>query len=65
MPGWEQLKRHQKEILLLVDVLGKTYDEAALILNISWQEIAQNLAMGRRILARSIHAEIVPCVKET
>jgi DNA-directed RNA polymerase specialized sigma24 family protein len=64
MPGWKQLKRHQKELLLLVDVLGKTYDETALILNISWQETIQNLARGRHMLTISMHAEIVPCVKE-
>lgn len=64
MPGWKQLTRRQKEILLLIDVLGKTYQDAAFILSNSRQEIVQNLAMGRRNLARSMPVKIVPREKE-
>jgi len=64
IPGWEQLDRCEQEALLLVDVFGKTYLDAALILSNSWQEICQNVAMGRRSLARSMPTKIVPCEKE-
>lgn len=58
IPGWKQLKRGEREVLLLVDVLGKSYQDAASILNTSWQEIVQNVAKGRLRLARRIHAKI-------
>lgn len=63
IPGWEQLKCHEREALLLVDVLGKSYQDAAFILNSSRDEITQNVASGRRHLTRSIHPEMAPCVK--
>lgn len=64
LPGWKQLKLGEQEVLLLVDVLGKSYQDAAFILNNSWREIVQNVATGRLRLARSIHAKIVPREKE-
>lgn len=57
IPGWNLLECQQKEVLLLVDVLGKTYQEAAYIVNSSCEELVKAIAMGRRSLALSLHAE--------
>lgn len=58
IPGWKQLERCQQEALLLVDVLGKSYPEAAFVLHCSWRELVQNVALGRCFLSMSSHSEI-------
>ncbi len=65
LPGWKQLKRGEQEVLLLVDGLGKSYQDAAFILNRSLREIARIMALGRRGLARSTYTEIALIEKET
>lgn len=62
IPGWKQLEHCEQAALLLVDVLGKPYLEAAFVLNCSWRNLVQNVAIGRRSLSRSIHAEITQSV---
>lgn len=62
IPGWKQLECCEQEALLLVDVLGKQYLEAAFVLNCSWHELVQNVAIGRRSLARNIHSEMTQSV---
>lgn len=48
--GWEELKRCEQEILLLVDVFGKSYPEAARIMERSERDVALTLAAGRQKL---------------
>lgn len=64
IPGWKLLERQDQEVLLLVDMLGKTYQDAAFILDSSCQEIVQYVAMSRLNLTRGNHAEIVPFADE-
>jgi DNA-directed RNA polymerase specialized sigma24 family protein len=52
IPGWRRLEWGEREALLLVDVLGKTYQETALVLDRSEREVAAAVASGRRKLAR-------------
>jgi hypothetical protein len=47
IPGWHQLERCEQEVLLLVDVLRKTYQDAALVLNSSERDVARSVAYGR------------------
>lgn len=48
--GWQQLECCEQETLLLVDVLGKSYREAACIIGRSEREVARLIAKGRRRL---------------
>ncbi|HQA29679.1 MAG TPA: hypothetical protein PLA02_10750 [Brevefilum fermentans] len=52
IPGWDLLERCEQEALLLVDWLGKTYHDTALILNSSERDVARNIAFGRCKLTR-------------
>lgn len=47
IPGWRRLELDEQEALLLVDVLGKTYEQAALVLEKSDHEVAATVALGR------------------
>ena len=47
IPGWNQLEPYEKEALLLVDVLGNSYEETGNILNRSEREVALFVAHGR------------------
>ncbi|MCE5207181.1 MAG: hypothetical protein LLG42_02605 [Chloroflexi bacterium] len=57
VPGWNLLEQSEQEAILLVDVLGKTYRDAALLLNCSECDVARYVAFGRRKLTRSIHSK--------
>lgn len=50
IPGWEELKRCEQEILLLVDVLGKSYSEAARIVERSQRDVTISILNGRQKL---------------
>lgn len=52
--GWEGLNHHYREVLLLVDVLRRTYQDAAFILDTTEHEINYTVAIARRILARGL-----------
>lgn len=52
IPGWEELKRCERETLLLVDVLDKSYSEAAMIMEGSERDVSLTLADGRQKLLR-------------
>jgi len=52
IPGWEELKRCEQEIMLLVDVLDKPYSEAARIMERSERDVALTLVNGRYKLLR-------------
>src|SRR5450756_2738201 len=45
--GWNQLERCEQEALLLVDWLGKTYQQTALVLDRSEGDVALTVAHGR------------------
>ena len=51
IPGWNQLERSEQEALLLVDLLGKSYPETALVLDRSEGDVALTVAHGRCKLA--------------
>jgi len=53
IPGWNQLEHNEQEALLLVDVLQKSYQEAAVILNNSVSGVARVVAHGRYKLIRN------------
>jgi DNA-directed RNA polymerase specialized sigma24 family protein len=57
IPGWNQLEHDEQEALLLVDVLGKSYLEAALVLNTSEHDLAVIVAHGRCTLTRCFNPE--------
>ena len=57
IPGWHQLECAEKEALLLVDLLGKSYQQTALVLDKSEHEIAATVALGRYKLIRHLHPE--------
>ena len=57
IPGWHQLECAEQEALLLVDLLGKSYQQSALVLDKSEHEIAATVALGRYKLTRSFHSE--------
>jgi len=50
IPGWEELKRCEQEIFLLVDVLGKSYSESARIVERSERDVALCIVNGRQKL---------------
>ena len=54
IPGWHLLEYSEQEALLLVDWLGKTYHDTALILNNSERDVARNIAFGRCKLTRGL-----------
>lgn len=45
--GWHELARSEQEALLLVDVLGKSYSQAAQVLGKYEREVAAAVASGR------------------
>ena len=51
IPGWNQLERGKQEALLLVDLLGKSYQQTALVLDRSEGDVALTVAHGRCKLA--------------
>lgn len=53
--GWNQLECYEQEALLLVDVLGKTYQYAALILTCSEWNVTRLVARGRCKLSMAFH----------
>ena len=53
MPGWNQLEHSEQEALLLVDVLQKSYQNVAIILNNSESDVARVVARGRYKLIRN------------
>lgn len=57
IPGWHQLECGEQEALLLVDLLGKSYQHTALVLDKSEHEVATTVALGRYKLTRSFHSE--------
>jgi DNA-directed RNA polymerase specialized sigma24 family protein len=57
IPGWHLLECGEQEALLLVDRLGKSYQQAALVLDTSEHEVAATVAMGRVKLTRSFRSE--------
>ena len=54
IPDWHLLEYSEQEALLLVDWLGKTYHDTALILNNSERDVARNIAFGRCKLTRDL-----------
>ncbi len=58
IPGWNQLDHSEREALLLVDVIQKSYQEAAVILNNSESGVARVVAQGRYKLIRN--SDLVP-----
>ncbi len=58
IPRWEPLKRCEREALLLVDVLEKSYLETVYILKQSKRGVALALAKGRYKLTRVIPISI-------
>ena len=59
IPGWRQLEHGEQEALLLVDGLGKSYSETALILNRSEHDVALTVTHGRCKLIKSFKPEKV------
>ena len=57
IPGWHLLDYSEQEALLLVDWLGKSYPQTALVLDKSEHEVAATIALGRTKLTRSFHSE--------
>ena len=57
IPGLHQLECGEQEALLLVDLLGKSYQQTALVLDKSEHEVAATVALGRYKLTRSFHSE--------
>ena len=57
IPGWHLLECAEQEALLLVDLLGKSYQQTALVLDKSEHEVAATIALGRTKLTRSFHSE--------
>ena len=57
IPGWHQLECAEQEALLLVDLLGKSYPQTALVLDKSEHEVAAIVALGRTKLTRSFRSE--------
>jgi predicted DNA-binding protein (UPF0251 family) len=57
VPGWNQLESDEQEALLLVDVLGKPYQCAALILKCSDWNVTRLVARGRCKLAMGFNLE--------
>ena len=55
--GWHQLEFGEQEALLLVDVLGKSYEQTALVLDQPKHEVAAIVALGRYKLTRSFQSE--------
>jgi DNA-directed RNA polymerase specialized sigma24 family protein len=53
MSGWNQLEHSEQEALLLVDVLQKSYQNVAIILNNSESDVARVVARGRYKLIRN------------
>lgn len=53
IPGWNQLDHSEQEALLLVDVLQKSYQNTAVLLNNSESDVAQVVAQGRYKLIRN------------
>jgi DNA-directed RNA polymerase specialized sigma24 family protein len=60
IPGWNQLERSEQEALLLIDLLGKSYPETALVLNCSEHDLGVTVADGRCKLTRSFKPEKEP-----
>jgi DNA-directed RNA polymerase specialized sigma24 family protein len=60
MAGWHQLECAEKEALLLVDLLGKSYQQTALVLDKSEHAVAATVALGRYKLTRSFNPENIP-----
>ncbi len=57
IPGWHQLECAEQEVLLLVDLLGKSYQHTALVMDKSEHEIAATVASGRYKLIGSFPSE--------
>ena len=57
IPGWHLLEYSEQEALLLVDWLGKSYQQAAYVLDQSEHEVAATIALGRYKLTRSFRSE--------
>ena len=57
IPGWHLLECDEQEASLLVDMLGKSYQQAAYVLDKSDHEVAATVAMGRYKLIRSSRSE--------
>lgn len=47
IPGWDELAYHEQAMLLLVDVLGKSYSDTAAILKCSKWDVARLIAGAR------------------
>ena len=58
--GWHQLECAEQQALLLVDLLGKSYQQTALVLDKSEHEVAVTVALGRYKLTRSFNPENIP-----
>ena len=57
IPDWHLLEYSEQEALLLVDWLGKSYQQAAYVLDQSEHEVAATVALGRYKLIRSFRSE--------
>lgn len=60
LPGWNQLERSEQETLLLVDVLDKSYQYTALVLNCSERDVARTVSHGRYKLADKVMPRNAP-----
>ena len=60
IPGWHLLECAEQEALLLVDLLGKSYPQTALVLDKSEHEVAATVALGRYKLTRGFNLENIP-----
>lgn len=52
IPGWNRLNSREQAALLLIDVLGRSYPEAAFLLDCRERKVSREVAGGRYKLAQ-------------